>query len=132
MTPTERKEFVVAYLECALWAETASGVPEDTGDGTFDTSFESYGFTLDDIAPAAKRSAFRRCLDFIAANDGLMEATGGSPEQHGHDLWLTSCGHGAGFWDRGYGADGARLTQAAKACASCDLYVSDTDEIEGF
>jgi hypothetical protein len=32
----------------------------------------------------------------------------------GHDLWLTAAGHGAGFWDRGLGAAGARLTAYAK------------------
>ena len=26
--------------------------------------------------------------------------------QIGHDLWLTRNGHGAGFWDRGLGAQG--------------------------
>lgn len=28
----------------------------------------------------------------------------------GHDLWLTSQGHGAGFWDRGLGDLGDRLS----------------------
>jgi hypothetical protein len=32
----------------------------------------------------------------------------------GHDLWLTSQGHGVGFWDRGLGELGDRLSKAAR------------------
>ena len=35
--------------------------------------------------------------------------------QMGHDLYLTRCGHGAGFWDRGLNELGDRLTQAAES-----------------
>lgn len=31
-------------------------------------------------------------------------------ERAGHDLWLTSQGHGAGFWDRGLGEVGQELS----------------------
>jgi hypothetical protein len=31
-------------------------------------------------------------------------------EQIGHDLWLTRCGHGAGFWDRNL-PNGDKLTE---------------------
>jgi hypothetical protein len=46
-------------------------------------------------------------------------------EQAGHDFWLTRNRHGAGFWDRGHGAEGADLTQHAKSFGDCDLYVGD-------
>jgi hypothetical protein len=36
-------------------------------------------------------------------------------EMLGHDLRLTSGGHGAGFWDRGLGKLGDRLSDAATA-----------------
>jgi len=35
-------------------------------------------------------------------------------EQFGHDLLLTRSGHGAGFWDRGLGDLGDRLSAAAR------------------
>ena len=38
----------------------------------------------------------------------------------GHDFWLTRSGHGAGFWDRGLGALGDRLSDAARAYGSPD------------
>ena len=34
-------------------------------------------------------------------------------EHAGHDFWLTSQGHGAGFWDRGLGEVGDILTDSA-------------------
>lgn len=36
------------------------------------------------------------------------------PAQCGHDFLLTRSGHGAGFWDRGLGEVGERLTAASK------------------
>lgn len=127
-----RRAFVVAYLEAALWSSTAYGVPESEDDESFDTSMESYGFTLDDIDPVAKRKAIRDCLDFWYGNSiDLFEAEGGTPEQHGHDFWLTRNRHGAGFWDRGYGSTGQALADAARLCGECDLYVND-GKIYGF
>ncbi len=38
----------------------------------------------------------------------------------GHDLWLTRRGHGCGFWDRGLGALGDRLTAYAEGMGDPD------------
>ncbi len=38
----------------------------------------------------------------------------------GHDFWLTRSGHGTGFWDRGLGELGGRLTAAAKVYGEPD------------
>jgi hypothetical protein len=46
-------------------------------------------------------------------------------ERAGHDFWLTRNGHGAGFWDRGLGTLGNRLSAAAKVYSGCDLFVGD-------
>jgi len=43
----------------------------------------------------------------------------------GHDIWYTSNGHGVGFWDRGLGDLGERLTTASKAIRSHDVYAGD-------
>jgi hypothetical protein len=47
----------------------------------------------------------------------------------GHDLWLTRNGHGAGFWDRGLGDVGDKLTAIAKRMGSKSLYVGDDGKI---
>lgn len=46
-------------------------------------------------------------------------------DRAGHDFWLTRCGHGAGFWDRGLGDIGCKLTEAASVYGSVDLYIGD-------
>lgn len=118
MKPNENiREFVVAYFECMLWSTTdhahgAGGAPLD----------DNYG--IDDIDPKSKRAAMRECIHFIEANATLLESVG-TMEQHGHDYWLTRNGHGAGFWDRGYGRKGDKLSAAAKADGSVDPMVDD-------
>ena len=47
------------------------------------------------------------------------------PAQIGHDLWLTRNGHGAGFWDKGLGAQGDSLTAICEALGQVDSYVAD-------
>ena len=50
----------------------------------------------------------------------------------GCDFWLTRNNHGAGFWSRRLPCDlGDRLTKAAKAFRSVDLYVGDDNMIYG-
>lgn len=49
----------------------------------------------------------------------------------GIDFWLTRNGHGAGFWDRGLGDVGTRLTCAAHNYGSVDLYAGDDGLIYG-
>lgn len=124
-TKRDCKAFAAAYLECALWSSTDNA--DETGGEPLDRNY-----CCDDIAPAAKVRAFRDCLDFIDANAEMMAATGATAEQHGHDFWLTRNHHGAGFWDRGYGKRGDKLTDAAHVYGSCDLEVGDDGRIYGF
>ena len=66
---------------------------------------------------------------FYDANRSDIAATGASFGQTAHDFILTRNGHGAGFWDRGYGAPGDRLTAAAKAYGSLNAYVGDDEKV---
>ena len=50
-------------------------------------------------------------------------------EALGHDFWLTRNGHGAGFWDRGLGELGDRLTGLAKPYGTVDLYITDDGKV---
>lgn len=117
-------EFTTAYLAAAEWL-----LPEPQSD-------DSEGPSTDDAtgwAPEDLESARTDCAAFQADNaaslalaydldaDGLVY----TPERAGHDLWLTRNGHGVGFWDRGLGEVGDRLTEAAEALGNCDAYVGD-------
>lgn len=124
-------DFTRGYLVCALWAENDEY--DERGGNPLD---ENYG--LEDFAPEALAQAVRECRDFQAAQAAdLAEAyklynvtDGTSPEDYaGHDFWLTRNGHGAGFWDRGFGAVGDRLSKATKPYGSCSVYVGDDNRL---
>ncbi|MCP3017426.1 hypothetical protein [Cupriavidus basilensis] len=105
--------FIEAYIECALWSSTdADGDPLD-----------NYA-SPEDIAPETLAKMREDCVDFYAANEQALEDWA-DDSQAGHDFWLTRNRHGAGFWDRGRGALGQRLTDAAHVYGSVDLYVGD-------
>ncbi len=100
--------FLRGYLTAALWSSS------DENGQSFDRNFG-----IKDIDHCSMLRATADCKAFCEANAADLEATGYSTaeftayERHGHDFWLTRNHHGAGFWDRGYGEAGERLTKAA-------------------
>ena len=110
------------YLDCALWSSV-----EMTEDGNGEPLDESYD--ADDIAPEALVEMRADVEAFVADNTDDLALAGQSDEQIGHDFWLTRNHHGAGFWDRGLGPVGDRLTKAAHVYGEVDLYVGDDDQL---
>lgn len=108
---------VGGYLNCALW----SSMDED---GEFlDFSYDTW-----DIEPSERAKAQADCEDFVlqAKEVGIdLSLIGMSPQGIGHDLWLTRNRHGAGFWDRGLGLVGERLSDIARLMGTVDIYVGD-------
>jgi hypothetical protein len=111
-------KMVQAYAVCALWS---SFHWDDMADSNPTPLDDAYG--VEDLSPQAMAEFERDCLEF--ARDNADDLTAMDPGQAGHDLWLTRNGHGAGFWDRGLGNLGRRLTDAAHAYGEIDLYVAD-------
>lgn len=99
-----QSDVATAYKTAALWSST-----DDDGN-SLDSSF-----TPDDISEESNAEIAREVVEFweAAKSEGLVD--GVSPEQFGHDFYLTRTGHGAGFWDRGRGDAGDRLTEMAHA-----------------
>lgn len=66
---------------------------------------------------AAIAKAKQDCEAFQEENaadlEAFCEATGHDTGSAGRDFWLTRNCHGAGFWDRGAGEVGDRLSKAA-------------------
>jgi hypothetical protein len=114
--------FTRAYLECALWSSTDNA--DDSGGEPLDANY-----SVDDIAPDTLARMVRDCDLFREAC--AEDLTDVDDERAGHDYWLTRNRHGAGFWDRGLGAVGKRLTDAAHADGSFDLYIGDDGRIHG-
>lgn len=108
---SERQAFTRAYLECAAWC----GVSEENRDGG--------EFHADEFHSSALIRAREDCETFIAEAGALLGQW--SAVQAGHDFWLTRNHHGAGFWDRGNGAEGDEATKLAHAAGSVDVYVGD-------
>jgi hypothetical protein len=117
MTYTDQ-DFEDAYdamIECALWSSTAE--------------FHEYGadeapipcdelHCESDIDPDLLTEWRMDLRAFMEDNEDDLE--GLSTDQIGHDFWLTRNGHGAGFWDRGLGDRGRRLTEACRPYGATD------------
>lgn len=108
--------FTHAYLVCALWSSTDETTP--AGGEPLDSNY-----SIDDIAPESVAQAVNECREFQAANARDLAVQ--DPGQNGHDFWLTRNRHGAGYWDRGLGAVGDRLTEAAQACGERNAILSE-------
>lgn len=107
--------FFAAYVECALWLAL-----ESNGDELR----EPKGPVDESVLTAAQLADMRAdCEAFIAENAADLAAL--SASQCGHDFFLTRNGHGAGFWDRGLGAIGDKLTAACKPFGAQTIIIYD-------
>lgn len=113
-----------SYAHAALWSSTDES--DESGGEPMDKNYSE-----EDIAEETLIEMRRDCEEFVRKAPALINASGLSAEQVGHDFWLTRNGHGAGFWDRGLGKIGDALTNAAKTFGSYDLYVGDDGMIYG-
>ncbi len=83
------------------------------------------GRDISDIAPETRAQAREDVSDFVGLlqREGVNWQDAMSPEQFGHDFWLTRNRHGAGFWDRGLDELGEMLTKRAGTFGAVDMYV---------
>ena len=110
--------FFDGYVEAALW----SSMNPDAENRALDMDYSP-----DDLARETRRKMIADCRAFIRGNEAALDDArrrGLLAPNAGRAFWLTRNRHGTGFWDRGLGALGARLTRAAYAYGEVDLYVS--------
>lgn len=73
-------------------------------------------YTVDDIAPESLAAVQKDCAEFVNRHARILAKygtyTGRDAAHCGHDFWLNRNGHGTGFWDRGAGFLGRRLSDA--------------------
>lgn len=112
--------FLRAYKECALWSSNDVG---DDGE-ILSESMEHY-----QLSGETERQMAIDCAQFIAQDRETKYLESQSAEQSGHDFWLTRNRHGAGFWDRGLGEAGERLSERARIWGEVDLYVGDDGSV---
>ena len=105
---------VSAYINAALWSST------DENDNPLDSIY-----SINDISPKTLKIMQMDCEEFIKKAWNLIVEADISPSTVGYDFWLTRNGHGAGFWDRGLGDIGEKLTTICKEFSPVDLYVGE-------
>lgn len=121
-TLNELGEFTQAYIMAALWTND-----EGAGSGQYEESGRIEEL-FPKIHPACLERVIAECAAFQAANADML-ARAGTVSQNGHDFWLTRCGHGAGFWDRGYADDVDKaLTDASHKAGNRDCSI-DVDAV---
>lgn len=121
LSANEMEELVDSALTTMLW--TSGDIMEDDGEtSTLKTWDEVYG--PEDATPELREKLTAELSKFV--EDNAQDVTdylnspatrefsqGGSIGQLGHDYILTAGHHGVGFWDRGLGDLGDRLTETA-------------------
>ena len=107
-------------LATLLWV--AGDITDEQGESTlvtWDSRYDVDDFTEEQVAVMRGKlqSFMERCLVDLASTGHVAgwENNTGRLEQIGHDYVLTTGGHGVGFWDRGLGDAGDRLTEVCRA-----------------
>ena len=95
------KVVVDHYLSAMLW----SSVDKD------DVPLENE-YTIVDVTTLARETATAVIQRWLDENKTDLIESKLDDENIGHNLWLTTQGHGDGFWSRGLGDVGDRLTKA--------------------
>ena len=83
--------------------------------------------SLDDLGESTKDQAIKDIDSFVEKAGNLLD--GMNDEQIGHDFWLTRNGHGAGFWDRGLGEIGDKLSKICEQFKELNVWKSELEII---
>lgn len=117
----ELTDFLLGYATCALWSSNDESDPDGGGGEPLDKNYSIEDIADDCLARmAADCERFRReNADDLAAVDSELAAMprdgSSADEMAGHLFWLARNGHGTGYWDRGLGDAGDRLSEASSA-----------------
>ena len=116
--------FTVAYLECALWTETDNST--ESGGEPLDKNY-----SLQDFSTQAINKATEDCAKFQLENaDLLTKAYELSDDvEGGYNFWLSRCGHGTGWWDRGLGEIGDTLHKKSEEYKEVNVVVGDDGKL---
>lgn len=120
-------DFTRQYLATALWSSTDESTPE--GGEPMDANY-----CIEDISAETVAWAQADCDRFRAVAGELLDEHDDA-EMGPHDFWLTRNGHGAGFWDGDWPANGDALTALVgwrTGFGEVSLYVGDDGELYHF
>lgn len=108
------------YLACAAWCGVTANVEGD-----------SVEVDADQFDPEAKAEARTDIVDFVQGNpaDVREYLDQRAPADLGGDFFLSRNRHGTGFWDRGLGALGNRLHEAATVYGETNYWLRQDDPV---
>jgi hypothetical protein len=115
------KQFVLAYIETLLWSEGEIYDENENCIGMFDE------YDLCDIALCSVKEMVCDCKSFIEEIEAIKIDM--KTDYIAHNFCLTRNGHGTGFWDRGLGDLGDRLTDMCKPYGGQNLYMGDDKKL---
>lgn len=119
------EEMVRHYVIAGLWTTPGmDGDLDDDGD-QLENLDDKYG--PEDMSDEAMASIEADCTAFVLSNWSDLRDM--DPAQAGHDFLLTRDHHGVGFWDRGLGERGDRLTAASHPYGDSGFYVGDDGQV---
>jgi hypothetical protein len=110
--------FTQGYITAAFWTGS------DENGAPLEASFAG-------LSPETEAQMIEECTSFNQIADAWLDKAylrgdmSYDMERAGTDFWLTRNRHGAGYWDRGLGSAGDKLTEFAHSFGSCDLYHGD-------
>ncbi len=121
----ELAEIMKHYIAAAFWT-TVDDSHDDYNPATGGGPYLEENF---DYADVANVDVIAEELRRFIMSTRLGDLDGLTSESIGHDFWLTRNGHGTGFWDRGLGDVGDRLSKRAEGAGTSDAYVGDDGRI---
>lgn len=101
-----------AYIEAVYFTDTGDS---EQPDSSIEPSNEFYLRANSDCC-----AFLQLCIE-----RGLISEYQGTWESFGHNFWITRNGHGTGFWDRGMGEIGDKLTKSANTMGEAWTYEGD-------
>ena len=103
-----------SFLQCLLWTTN------DSNCEPLDSNYDTTDFSTTAL------TKIKADLETFLATDAVKELPPG--HDIGHDFCLTANGHGVGFWDRGLGELGDRVTEECHNFRF-DCYVGDDGKL---
>lgn len=128
--------FFNAYQDAALFTSNIEDGPEENPGPRQGQPFDRY-FSRLHFTPQAAAIMRAHCLSFYSQMYFYIDkekpegaALGGRVSQAGQDFWLTSNGHGSGFWDGDWPTYGDLLSRLAKKYPGLNLQMTDDNCVE--
>lgn len=126
---------VRGYAEAILWSASCNGTApaevctDCAGEDCDQSLSHNLNYDVSQIDADSMAAIRKDVTDFVNANMADLIESGLPDDYIGHNFYLNRCGHGTGFWDRGLGAVGDRLSNACTPYGETYAYATGIDTV---